>query len=59
MRIGEVLTVARAELRLTRRLVRYWVFLVLAYLLGIGAYFYYGVLHGFFSSYSVKTSLPR
>jgi ABC-type transport system involved in multi-copper enzyme maturation permease subunit len=44
--------VARAEMRLTRRLVRYWVFLVIGYLIGLAGYFYYGALHAFFSSYS-------
>jgi len=44
--------VARAEMRLTRRLVRYWVFLVIGYLIGLAGYFYYASLHAFFSSYS-------
>ena len=44
--------VARAEMRLTRRLLRYWVFLVIGYLIGLVGYFYYGALHAFFSSYS-------
>jgi hypothetical protein len=32
------------ERRHTRRLVRYWVFIAIAYLLGIGSYIYYSVL---------------
>ena len=36
--------VARMERRHTRRLVRYWVFLSIAYLFGIGGYVYYSVL---------------
>ncbi len=49
------------EGRHTRRLVRYWVFLSIAYLLGIGSYVYYGVLHAFFSSFSASVGMigPR
>lgn len=45
------------ERRHTRRLVRYWVFLAIAYLLGIGFYFYYGTLHTLFSSFSASVGL--
>lgn len=49
------------EGRHTRRLVRYWVFLSIAYLLGIVSYFYYGTLHALFSSMSATVGLigPR
>ena len=49
------------EGRHTRRLVRYWVFLSIAYLLGILAYFYYGTLHALFSSISASVGMigPR
>lgn len=49
------------EGRHTRRLVRYWVFLSIAYLFGVGAYFYYGVLHALFSSVSATVGMigPR
>ena len=56
MSMQPVLTVARAEIRLTRRLVRYWVFLILSYIFGIAAYFYYGTIHGLFSSYSATVA---
>lgn len=52
MRLHTVLSIARAEMRLTRRLVRYWVFLIISYLFGIGGYLYYSVIHGLFSSHS-------
>ncbi|MCD4749385.1 MAG: ABC transporter permease [Thermoanaerobaculales bacterium] len=52
MRIDVVLSVMNAEVRLTRRLVRYWVFLSLAMLSGLLIYLYYSLLHAFFSSYS-------
>lgn len=49
------------ELRHTRRLLRYWVFLAIAYLIGLGSYFYYGTLHALFSSLSASVGLvgPR
>src|SRR5690606_4322106 len=49
------------EGRHTRRLVRYWVFLSIAYLFGVGAYFYYGTLHALFSSFSASVGMigPR
>lgn len=61
IRMKQILTVANAEMRLTRRLVRYWVFLAISYLIGLVAYFYYSVIHGLFSSYSatVATIGPR
>ena len=50
--LANVLTVAQAEKRLTRRLKRYWLFLVLAFCLGTGIFIYYSVIHAFFSSFS-------
>lgn len=49
------------ESRHTRRLVRYWVFLSIAFLLGLFFYFYYGVLHTLFSSISASVGMigPR
>ncbi|MDX1563551.1 MAG: hypothetical protein R3305_11525, partial [Gammaproteobacteria bacterium] len=49
------------ERRNTRRLVRYWVFLAIAYLIGLGAFVYYSVLHAFFSSMSASVGMigPR
>lgn len=52
MRWEVIWTVMRAEMRLTRRLLRYWIFLMLAVLSGIAVYLYYCGLHSFFSSYS-------
>jgi ABC-type transport system involved in multi-copper enzyme maturation permease subunit len=59
--LGKIWTVARMEIRHTRRLVRYWVFLSIAYLLGIGFYVYYSVLHALFSSVSASVGMigPR
>jgi len=56
IRPGVVLGVARAELRLTRRLVRYWLFVGLASLFGLLSYVYYAVIHYFFSSWSATVS---
>lgn len=52
-----VFGIARAEARLLRRLVRYWVFLVLAGLIGFGLYLYYSGLHGFLSSLSASIGI--
>jgi ABC-type transport system involved in multi-copper enzyme maturation permease subunit len=58
---NNIWAVARMERRHTRRLARYWVFLVVAYLFGIGGYVYYSVLHAFFSSLSATVGMigPR
>lgn len=50
-------TVARDELRLTRRTFRYWAFAGGAWLLGLAAYLYYSGLHGFFSAFSGSVAL--
>jgi ABC-type transport system involved in multi-copper enzyme maturation permease subunit len=52
IRIKQVMAIARAETRITRRLARYWVFLILAFLIAIIYYFILSYVHGFFSSYS-------
>ncbi len=54
MNLATVLGIARAEARLLRRLVRYWVFVVLAWLVGFAVYFWYSFIHGFASSYSAS-----
>ena len=61
IRMNQVMAIARAERRITKRLARYWVFLGLAYLIALIAYFYYSALHGLFSSYSgtVGAITPR
>ncbi|MEN8163139.1 MAG: hypothetical protein ABFS37_03340 [Acidobacteriota bacterium] len=61
MRKDVVLSVMWAELRLTRRLVRYWIFLSLALLSGMLIYIYYSGLHAFFSSFSATAAIigPR
>jgi hypothetical protein len=61
MNIKSVLSIARAETRVTRRLVRYWLFLAFSALIIFLAFIYYSVLHGLFSSYSATVGLvcPR
>jgi ABC-type transport system involved in multi-copper enzyme maturation permease subunit len=58
---SNIWAVARMERRHTRRLARYWVFLAVAYLFGLGGYFYYSVLHALFSSLSASVGMigPR
>ncbi len=56
MRRDVVLSVMWAELRLTRRLVRYWIFLTLALLSGLLIYLYYCGLHAVFSSFSATAA---
>lgn len=59
--VRNVVAVARMERRHTHRVLRYWVFLTVAYLGGLGAYFYYSTLHAFFSSVSPSVGIigPR
>ncbi|KPK84847.1 MAG: hypothetical protein AMS27_08875 [Bacteroides sp. SM23_62_1] len=61
IRMAPVMAIAGAEARVIRRLVRYWVFLSLSYLGILIAYFYYGIIHGLFSSYSASVGIiqPR
>src|SRR6185503_20784688 len=58
---NNIWAVASMERRQTRRLVRYWVFLSIAYLFGLGLYFYYSTLHALFSSLSASVGMiqPR
>jgi hypothetical protein len=44
--------IARAEMRSTRRLSRYWVFSILAVLIAFATYIYYAAIHGNFSHMS-------
>ncbi len=48
----QVMAIARAETRITRRLVRYWVFLSLAFLAALGYCALVSYFHGRFSSFS-------
>jgi ABC-type transport system involved in multi-copper enzyme maturation permease subunit len=53
--------ITMAEIRLTRRLVRFWVFVALALLFGVGRWLGAAVLHAYFSSNSATIGLvgPR
>jgi ABC-type transport system involved in multi-copper enzyme maturation permease subunit len=53
IRLKQVLAIAGAETLITRRLARYWVFMVLSYLAALLIYFTYSALH-YFSSYSAS-----
>ncbi len=59
--INNVISFARAETRLTRRLVRYWCFVSISYLIAIIIFLIYSVMHGVYSSYSATEALlsPR
>ena len=52
IRMKQIMAIARAEARITRRLVRYWIFLGMACLIAILYYLLLAYVHGFFSSYS-------
>ena len=52
MRLSMILALARAEVRSVRRLMRYWMFSVLAIVSAVMAYLYFAVLHGLFSGFS-------
>lgn len=52
IRMKQVMAIARAETRITRRLARYWVFLGLACLIALITYATISVVHGLYSSYS-------
>jgi len=56
IRVPELLAVASAELRLARRLVRYWVFFALSYLVGVAFFLYYALLHMLGSSWSATAA---
>lgn len=55
------MAIARAETRVTRRLARYWVFMILSSLIALIAYLQYSIYHGFFSTQSATIALlsPR
>jgi ABC-type transport system involved in multi-copper enzyme maturation permease subunit len=57
LNMKSVWSIAQAETRITRRLVRYWVFLVFSYLIMFIAFIYYSILHGLFSTYSATAGL--
>jgi len=59
--MAPVAAIARAELRATRRLARYWVFIGLFFLMDVVGIGVYWVMHAFFSSYSatVAAMSPR
>ncbi len=61
LNIQNVIAFARAETRLTRRLVRYWFFVSLSCLIAVIIFLIYSVLHGVYSSYSATEALlsPR
>ena len=52
MRLSMLLAVARAEIRSTRRLVRYWMFAGLSVGITLLIYLYYAGIHGFVSRFS-------
>ncbi|MFC1839450.1 ABC transporter permease, partial [Thermodesulfobacteriota bacterium] len=52
IRIKPVMAIAQSERRINRRLVRYWVFVSLAYLIALFIYAQLAYVHGLFSSYS-------
>ena len=56
IRPGFVLGIARAEARLTRRLVRFWVFAGLSVIVGLLAYLQFFFIHRFISSLSASAA---
>lgn len=52
IRFRQVMAIANSERRINRRLVRYWVFVSLAYLIALFIYAQLAAVHGLFSSYS-------
>jgi ABC-type transport system involved in multi-copper enzyme maturation permease subunit len=55
--LNNVLAVARLERRHTQRLLRYWIFLAIAYLIAVGLYVYYAAVHALFSSVSASIGM--
>jgi hypothetical protein len=53
----KISAIAGAEMRLTRRLVRYWIFLGFSYLIALAAYSFYSYWHSPYSSYSATIGL--
>ena len=54
--LGNVWGVARAEIRLTRRLVRFWVFAVIAGLFCFWVFFWFWFIHFMFSAGSASAA---
>ena len=52
IRLPLILAIARAEIRSTRRLARYWIFAVLSVLVSFLIYMQYAAMHGFASRFS-------
>ena len=50
MRLPMILAVARAEIRSNRRMVLYWLYAILAVLVGVATYAQFSFLHGSFSA---------
>ena len=61
MDFQKVCAFALAEMRTTRRLVRYWCLISISYLAAVLIYLFYAAIHGIFSSYSATVALfnPR
>jgi len=57
LNMKQVWSIACAETRITRRLVRYWIFLSFSYLIVFVAFLYYSFLHGSYSTYSASAGL--
>ena len=57
LNMKQVWSIARAETLITRRLARYWVFLIFSYLIMLIVFVYYSLLHGLFSTYSATAGL--
>jgi ABC-type transport system involved in multi-copper enzyme maturation permease subunit len=49
VRMAMAWAIARAEMRSTRRLTRYWVFSIIAVVMSFMTYMFYSVIHGMFS----------
>jgi hypothetical protein len=58
---GNIWSIARAEMRLTRRVVRFWIFTVIAALFALLAFVNFWAIHHFFSfaSASAASAYPR
>ncbi len=61
MQPSMLLVVARAEMRTSRRLVRYWLYAALAVIIGVGTYVQFATLHAGFSGMSATVAMvgPR
>jgi ABC-type transport system involved in multi-copper enzyme maturation permease subunit len=61
IQMKQVMAIARAETRITRRLARYWIFLGISYFIVLFIYLICSFIHGFFSSSSAAVGIfaPR